>query len=183
MMVSRVGHSFHFFLHRVRRELATVLPFRACARHARHDPRRRACRSEGAERVRLRHRLRACVSLQYFGTDRQSQPSAACCRGLRRHAGVLGLKLAQSLQLGHPDTPVLRFRVVVRRCPDPCLRVICATATPASPSFRIAPILLFGESRLLHWTLPPGKILPEKSSYRCLPGGEAYDVKEGGNPA
>src|SRR5262252_858629 len=61
----------------------------------------------------------------------------------------------------------------------PCLRRICATGTPASPSFRIATICDSLNFDFFIRTLLDRKILPEKSTLSCLSGGEAYVFNHG----
>ena len=69
---------------------------------------------------------------------------------------------------------VLGFPVVVRGCTDAVFTSQLRDRDAGFAFFQNRDDLRLGEPRLLHWTLPPGKILPEKSSCRCLPGGEAY---------
>jgi hypothetical protein len=58
----------------------------------------------------------------------------------------------------------------------PCLRVICDDGYAGFAFLENRYDLRFGEPRLLHRTFLRLIILPEKSSYRCLPIGEAYGI-------
>ena len=93
-------------------------------------------------------------------------------RQVRVHAlqlHVLRLELTQPFQFRHAGPCVLRFAVVVGGGADAVLARQLRQRNAGFPFFQDRNDLRLGKPRLLHETSLELTILPEKSSYRCLP--------------